>query len=97
MNEFYEGIIAGIAMLGGLCAFNYWVFNLLEKSLEIKIDAKFVTIEGKIDHLEQKIDSIAQRLDEAVIEQTNQRQRSDQLYQILINLIADQKMPRTSP
>lgn len=38
MNEFYEGLIAGIAMLGGLCAFNYWVFNLMEKRLEQKLD-----------------------------------------------------------
>lgn len=39
MEEFYQGMIAAVAMLGGLCAFIYWVFNLMEKRLELKIDA----------------------------------------------------------
>ena len=38
MNEFYQGLIAGISMLGGLCAFNYWVFCMMEKRLESKLD-----------------------------------------------------------
>lgn len=38
MNEFYEGLIAGVGMLGGLCAFNYWVFSMMEKRLEEKLD-----------------------------------------------------------
>ncbi len=38
MEEFYQGLIAGIAMLGGLCAFIYWVFNMMEKRLEQKLD-----------------------------------------------------------
>jgi hypothetical protein len=38
MNEFYQGLIAGIGMLGGLCAFNYWVFMMMEKRLEEKLE-----------------------------------------------------------
>lgn len=38
MNEFYGGIIAGIGMLGGLCAFIYWVFSLMEKRMEMKME-----------------------------------------------------------
>ena len=33
MNEFYQGLIAGLGMLGGICAFNYWMFLLLKESL----------------------------------------------------------------
>lgn len=90
MHEFFDGLIAGIAMLGGLCAFIYWVFNLLEKRLE-----------GKIDHLEknleQKIDRISTRLDEVIIEQADQRKRTDQLYQTLIQLVSERKAPTTNP
>ncbi len=39
MNEFYQGLIAGLGMLGGLCAFNYWMFQLLEKRLDGKLDS----------------------------------------------------------
>lgn len=38
MNEFYQGVSAAISILVGLCAFNYWVFNLMEKRLEIKLN-----------------------------------------------------------
>lgn len=38
MNDFYQGVFAAIGMLGGMCAFNFWVFGLMEKRLEIKID-----------------------------------------------------------
>lgn len=114
MDHFYEGIVAGITMLGGLCAFIYWVFSLLEKRLETKIegkfnqfDAKFEQIDGKFEHLETKIDDISSRLNEAIheqaarhneamLEQANQRKRTDQLYQILIDLVQKQA-PRTNP
>ena len=39
MNEFYQGLIGGITVLGGLCAFMYWVFNMMEKRLESKLDS----------------------------------------------------------
>jgi hypothetical protein len=39
MEEFYQGLIAGITMLGGLCAFIYWVFSLMEKRIELKLDS----------------------------------------------------------
>jgi hypothetical protein len=38
MEQFYQGIIASVTMLGGLCAFIYWVFALMEKRLELKIE-----------------------------------------------------------
>lgn len=34
-----SSVVAGIAILGGLCAFQFWVFNLLEKKLESKLDS----------------------------------------------------------
>jgi hypothetical protein len=39
MNEFVQGMLAMAAMLGGLCGFIYWVFGMMEKRLEIKIDS----------------------------------------------------------
>jgi len=39
MEEFYQGILAAVAILGGLCAFIYWVFNLMEKRLELKLES----------------------------------------------------------
>lgn len=38
MSSFFEGIITAVAFLAGLCTFMYWVFNLMEKRLEAKID-----------------------------------------------------------
>lgn len=38
MSIFLEGILACMAFLGGLCGFIYWVFGLMEKRLETKID-----------------------------------------------------------
>ena len=38
MSTFVEGIIAAVAILGGLCGFIYWVFGVMEKRLEMKID-----------------------------------------------------------
>lgn len=37
MTPFYEGIVAGISILGGMCAFNYWMFAMMEKRLDIKL------------------------------------------------------------
>lgn len=39
MNEFFEGIIACMAVLGGLCGFIYWVFGIMEKRIETKLDS----------------------------------------------------------
>ena len=39
MSEFYQGFVASIGILGGLCAFIYWVFNLMEKRIEAKLDS----------------------------------------------------------
>lgn len=37
MTDFYEGIVAGISILGGMCAFNYWMFGMMEKRLDMKL------------------------------------------------------------
>ena len=39
MSPFVEGILATVAILGGLCGFIYWVFGVMEKRLEVKIDS----------------------------------------------------------
>lgn len=39
MDQFFEGIIACMAVLGGLCGFIYWVFGMMEKRLETKLDS----------------------------------------------------------
>ena len=39
MNEFYQGIIAAVGMLGGLCAFTYWMFHMMEKRIDLKLDS----------------------------------------------------------
>ena len=39
MESFCQGIIASVTILGGLCAFIYWVFALMEKRLELKIES----------------------------------------------------------
>lgn len=38
MSPFVEGIVASVAILGGLCGFIYWVFCMMEKRLEVKMD-----------------------------------------------------------
>jgi hypothetical protein len=38
MTDFYQGVIASVAILSGLCAFIYWVFNLMEKRIELKLE-----------------------------------------------------------
>ncbi len=38
MDQFVEGIIACAGILGGLCAFNFWIFGLMEKRIEHKLD-----------------------------------------------------------
>lgn len=39
MENFFAGIGACIAILGGLCAFVYWMFGIMEKRLESKLDS----------------------------------------------------------
>ena len=39
MAQFFEGIIACMAVLGGLCGFIYWVFGIMEKRIENKLDS----------------------------------------------------------
>jgi len=39
MDQFFQGIIATVSVLGGLCAFIYWMFNLMEKRFETKLES----------------------------------------------------------
>lgn len=39
METFFEGFLACMAFLGGLCAFIYWVFGVMERKIEIKLDS----------------------------------------------------------
>lgn len=74
MNEFYQGLIAGLGMLGGLCAFNYWMFQLLEKRLDGKLDI----FSSKIDLLSDDVHSIMQELKE-------DRRNKDRMYQFVLD------------
>lgn len=38
MTEFTAGVLASAAVLSALCAMMYWIFNLVEKRLELKVD-----------------------------------------------------------
>lgn len=38
MDHFYQGVLAGISILGGMCAFNYWMFAMMEKRLDLKLE-----------------------------------------------------------
>lgn len=38
MIEFAQGALASVAFLGGICGFIYWMFNLMEKRFENKLD-----------------------------------------------------------
>lgn len=51
MNEFIQGILATMAVLGGLCGFIYWVFGVMEKRLEIKFD----TIAGDVHRIADEL------------------------------------------
>lgn len=39
MNEFYAGIIACAAIVGGMCSLIYWFFCVFEKRVESKFDS----------------------------------------------------------
>lgn len=54
MGEFYQGIIACITVVGGLCAFIYWVFNLMEKRIELKLEVVSSDIHKIADELREE-------------------------------------------
>jgi hypothetical protein len=39
METFFAGVGACMALLGGLCGFMYWVFGIMEKRIETKLDS----------------------------------------------------------
>lgn len=51
MDLFHQGLVAGVSILAGMCAFNYWMFVLLQNKLE-----------SKLDNMSNDIHSIAQEL-----------------------------------
>lgn len=54
MNEFLQGILATSVFLGGLCGFIYWVFGLMEKRLELKIDSIATDVSRIADELREE-------------------------------------------
>lgn len=78
MEEFYQGIVSAVAILGGLCTFIYWVFNLMEKRLDIKIDSLANDVRRIADELKED------RL-RSQEEFREERRSKDYLYQFVIN------------
>jgi hypothetical protein len=76
MTEFYQGILACATMLGGLCAFIYWVFNLMEKRLEMKIDV----MSSQFNSLSESVRIIADEVRE-------ERKRTDHLYMFVLESV----------
>jgi hypothetical protein len=74
MNEFYQGILSTIAFLGGLCGFIYWVFGLMEKRLEMKLDL----FENRLDVIVVDVHTIAEELRE-------ERRSKDALYKFVLD------------
>jgi hypothetical protein len=54
MNPYIEAIIGTMAVLGALCTFIYWVFGLMEKRLEAKIDAIACDVHRIADELREE-------------------------------------------
>lgn len=47
-------MIASIGIIGGLCAFMYWVFNLMEKRIELKMDSVIQEVHRIADELREE-------------------------------------------
>lgn len=54
MNEVLEGIVGAMAIFGGLCGFIYWVFGMMEKRLESKIDSISTNVHRIADELREE-------------------------------------------
>jgi len=80
MTEFYQGILACATMLGGMCAFIYWVFNLMEKRLELKINHSLASFDSKLDLLSVSVKIIADEVRE-------ERKRTDHLYMFVLDSV----------
>ena len=98
MYELVGVLASTLTIFLGCFAFMYYLMNMFEKRLETKIDHLAEKIDSITNRLDEKIDVVTKRLDEVANEQADQRKRTDQLYQILINLVTNnQKTPQTSP
>ena len=53
MDAFYQGIISGITMVGGMCAFNYWMFNMMEKRIDHKLDMMTADIHTLVSDMDE--------------------------------------------
>ena len=73
-RDFIEGIIAGLGMLGGLCAFNYWIFSMMEKRIESKVDGLGVSLK----RLENNIHTLGEEIKE-------ERRARDKLYAFVLD------------
>jgi len=98
MNDFFQGIIACIAMLGGVCGFNYWMFLMMEKRIDTKLDVVVSDVHAlavEVAKQGQRMDQQSKRTDQLyevfTQKMDKQSQRTDQLYEICIDLLKDKK------
>lgn len=76
MNPFLEGIITAIAFLAGLCTFIYWVFGLMEKRLEVKMDLH-----------NEKLETVANDVHNIANELREERRSKDYLYKFVLDFV----------
>lgn len=71
---FISGFIACGGLLGGLCAFIYWMFSITEKRLEDKLETLNTEIHRIVDELKAERE-----------ERNKQTMRLDGIYTVLLN------------
>lgn len=87
MTEFYQGFIGCVTLLGGLCAFIYWVFALMEKRLELKIDHSLSVFQLDLESLSSSLNSVASSVKIIADEVQEQRKRTDHLYMFVLDSV----------
>ncbi len=84
MNEFYQGVIAAIGMLGGLCAFTYWMFFMMEKRIDLKLDAITKDVHTLVEDFRKEREKTDRLYNQ-------QSERTDRLYEMFIDLLKEGK------
>lgn len=85
MSEIIGYVVAILTIIGTLGSFFSWLFRQFAKKWEHRFDL----FEMKFTHLEKTVHELTE-------DTKDQRKRSDQLYQIVIDLLRDKK-PKTDP
>jgi hypothetical protein len=81
-----EGIIACLAMLGGSCAFIYYIFSSMEKRLETWMTGRFEKFEVKMDMFELKLNHLESTVTKLSSDMDVARARSDKLWEVLMSM-----------